>query len=164
MAQRNGQRGNRSNRGRRSGGPGGPSGPPRVVVEDRKPRSPVSLPAQSTVGELADILEMTNVDTIKALMRLGVMATVNETVEFEIAAKVAASFEIGVLKPKDREESSAAVKVGVDDEMTDDNSITRPIGKTIGAHKSQIRGVIEGSVGQQIQYATANIGGQNCLQ
>ena len=102
MAQRNGQRGNRSNRGRRSSGPGGPGGPPRVVVEDRTPRSPVALPAQSTVGELAEILEMTNVDTIKALMRLGIMATVNETIEFEIAAKVAASFEIGVLKPKDR--------------------------------------------------------------
>ena len=81
MAQRNGQRGNRSNRGRRSSGSGGPGGPPRVVVEDHAPRSPVSLPSQSTVGELADILEMTNVDTIKALMRLGVMATVNETIE-----------------------------------------------------------------------------------
>ncbi|MBT4942516.1 MAG: translation initiation factor IF-2 [Chloroflexi bacterium] len=134
MAQRNGQRGNRSNRGRRSSGSGGPGGPPRVVVEDHAPRSPVSLPSQSTVGELADILEMTNVDTIKALMRLGVMATVNETIEFEIAAKVAASFEIGVLKPKDREESAAAVKVGVDEEMTDDNSVTRPPVITVLGH------------------------------
>jgi translation initiation factor IF-2 len=77
---------------------------------------------------------MTNVDTIKALMRLGVMATVNETVEFEVAAKVAASFEIGVLKPKDREESAAAVKVGMDEEMTDDNSVTRPPVITVLGH------------------------------
>jgi translation initiation factor IF-2 len=77
---------------------------------------------------------MSNVDTIKALMRLGVMATVNESVEFEIAAQVAASFEIGVLKPKEREESAAAIKVGVDDNLTDDNSITRPPVITVLGH------------------------------
>lgn len=136
MAQRRGQRGGprgRGNRRNRSDGPGGPGGQ-RAVVEDKAPRSPVALPAQATVGELAEILEMTNVDTIKALMRLGVMATVNEIVEFEVAAKVAASFEIGVLKPKDREESAAAVKVGMDEEMTDDNSVTRPPVITVLGH------------------------------
>jgi len=135
MAQRRGQRGpqGRSNRRRGSDGPGGPGGQ-RAVVEDRTPRAPVALPAQITVGELADILQMSNVDTIKALMRLGVMATVNETVEFEVAAKVAASFDIGVLKPKDREESSASVKVGMDEEMTDDNSVTRPPVITVLGH------------------------------
>jgi translation initiation factor IF-2 len=135
MAQRRGQRSfkGRSKRRNRTDGPGGAGGQ-RVVVEDKTPRSPVALPAQATVGELAEILEMTNVDTIKALMRLGVMATVNETVEFEIAAKVAASFEIGVLKPKDREESAAATKVGVDDEMTDENSVIRPPVITVLGH------------------------------
>ena len=54
-----------------------------------------------------------NVDVIKSLMRLGVMATVNEIVEFDVAAKVAASFEIGVLKPKDKEDSLAAKKTGI---------------------------------------------------
>ncbi|NQW19685.1 MAG: hypothetical protein HQ477_03015, partial [Chloroflexi bacterium] len=84
MAQRSGQRSfkGRSNRKNRSDRPGGFTGP-RSVVEDKTPRSPVALPAQSTVGELALILEMSNVDTIKALMRIGVMATVKETVEFE---------------------------------------------------------------------------------
>ena len=135
MAQRRGQRSfkGRSNKRKRSDGPGGP-GEQRVVVEDKTPRSPVALPAQATVGELAEILEMSNVDTIKALMRLGVMATVNETVEFEIAAKVAASFEIGVLKPKDREDSTAATKVGVDEDMTDENSVTRPPVITVLGH------------------------------
>jgi len=135
MAQRRGQRSFKGRSGRRGrpDGPGGPGGQ-RVEVVDKTPRSPVALPAQTTVGELAEILEMSNVDTIKALMRLGVMATVNETVEFEVAAKVAASFEIGVLKPKDREESAAAVKVGVDAEMTDENSITRPPVITVLGH------------------------------
>ncbi len=136
MAQRRGQqsfRGRPKRRKRTPDGPGGPSGA-RVVVEDTTPRSPVELPAQTTVGELAEILEMSNVDTIKALMRLGVMATINETVEFEVAAKVAASFNIGVLKPKDREESTAAIKVGVDEEMTDENSVARPPVVTVLGH------------------------------
>ena len=108
MAQRRGQRSFRGRSKRRDRAPGDGGGTPRAVAEDSLPRSPVELPATSTVGELADILEMSNVDTIKALMRLGIMATVNETVEFDVAARVAASFEIGVLKPKDREESAAS--------------------------------------------------------
>ncbi len=136
MAQRRGQRnfrGGSKKRNRPSDGPGG-NGGPRTVVEEKVPRSPVQLPPETTVGELAEILEMTNVDTIKALIRLGVMATVNETIEFGIAAKVAASFEIGVLKPKEREDSAAAVKVGVDDDLTEDNSITRPPVITVLGH------------------------------
>jgi translation initiation factor IF-2 len=136
MAQRRGQRnfrGGSKKRNRPSDGPGG-NGGPRTVVEEKVPRSPVQLPPETTVGELAEILEMTNVDTIKALIRLGVMATVNETIEFGIAAKVAASFEIGVLKPKEREVSAAAVKVGVDDDLTEDNSITRPPVITVLGH------------------------------
>ena len=135
MAQRRGQRSfrGRSNRRNRAPGDSGGGGP-RLAVEPKTPRSPVQLPATSTVGELAEILEMSNVDTIKALMRLGVMATVNETVEFDVAAKVAASFEIGVLKPKDREESAAAIKVGIDDDLTDENSSTRPPIVTVLGH------------------------------
>ena len=135
MAQRRGQRSfkGRSNKRNRPDIPDGPGGA-RVVIEDKTPRLPVELPPEVSVGELADILEMSNVDTIKALMRLGVMATVNETIEFEIAAKVAASFEIGVLKPKEREESAAAVKVGVDEDMTDENSVTRPPVITVLGH------------------------------
>jgi len=136
MAQRRGQRnfrGGSRKRNRSSDGPGG-NGESRTVVEEKTPRSPVQLPPETTVGELAEILEMSNVDTIKALMRLGIMATVNETIEFGIAAKVAASFEIGVLKPKDREESAAAVKVGVDEDLTEDNSVTRPPVITVLGH------------------------------
>ncbi|MEK9675202.1 MAG: translation initiation factor IF-2, partial [Chloroflexota bacterium] len=121
-----GKRGNRP-------APGGASSA-RTAVEERVPKSPVELPAQTTVGELAEILEVSNVDTIKSLMRIGVMATVNETIEFDVAAKVAASFGIGVLKPKDREESSASVQVGVDEDLTDDNAQTRPPVITVLGH------------------------------
>ena len=87
-----------------------------------------------TVGELSEILRRSNVDIIKALMRTGVMATVNEVVDFETAARVAASFRVPVLKPKDREESTAGVQVGVDEELTAENAQTRPPVITVLGH------------------------------
>lgn len=108
-------------------------GPSPVAVEEG-PSGPVELPATLTVGELSDILQKSHVDTIKALMRSGVMATVNETIEFDVAARVAALFEIPVLKPRDREESAAAQRVGVDENATEENTSARPPIITVLGH------------------------------
>ena len=83
---------------------------------------------------MSSILHRSNVDTIKSLMRTGVMATVNEVVDFETAARVAASFKVPVLKPKDREESTAGNQVGVDEELTAENAQTRPPIITVLGH------------------------------
>ena len=45
-------------------------------------KSPVSLPLIITVGDLAETLSESQVDVIKALMKLGVMASVNQEVDF----------------------------------------------------------------------------------
>jgi translation initiation factor IF-2 len=52
-------------------------------------REPVTLPAVLTVGELADKLETTGVEVIKELMKLGLMATINQQVDYATAARVA---------------------------------------------------------------------------
>ena len=122
-------------RGRRRQGPSDSDqrGSSNVAVQEA-PAGPVELPAIMTVGELADILHKTNVDTIKALMRNGVMATVNEVIEFDIAARVAAVFEIPVLKPRERAESAASQRVGVDEGMNAENSVPRPPIITVLGH------------------------------
>ncbi len=121
-------------RGRRRQGPSDSDqrGAAAVAVEEG-PSGPVEIPATLTVGQLAEILHKSNVDTIKGLMRNGIFATVNEMVEFDVAARVAALFEIPVLKPRDREESAAAQRVGVDEQATEENTEPRaPIITVLG--------------------------------
>ncbi len=51
--------------------------------------SPVEIPRTLTVRELADLLERTPVNVIKAWMTNGIMADVNKTIDFDTAAVVA---------------------------------------------------------------------------
>ena len=68
-------------------------------------------------------------------MRLGVMATVNEVVEFDTAAKVAASFNVPVLKPREREESTASARSALQEtERGDKEAKPRPPIITVLGH------------------------------
>jgi len=49
----------------------------------------VALPRVSTVHDLADRLQVSPVEVIKGLLRRGIMATINQTLEYETAAAVA---------------------------------------------------------------------------
>ena len=50
----------------------------------------VTIPPAVVVNDLADLLDVTPVDVIKELMKNGVMATINQVVDFDTAAVVAA--------------------------------------------------------------------------
>ncbi|MCL2140709.1 MAG: translation initiation factor IF-2 N-terminal domain-containing protein, partial [Dehalococcoidia bacterium] len=49
----------------------------------------LELPRSMTVRDMAGFLKATPVDVIKQLMRQGLMANINQVVDYEVAAKVA---------------------------------------------------------------------------
>ncbi len=52
----------------------------------------VEIPAALTVKQLAELLQVSYVDAIKRLMRRGVMANVNQVLEYSVAATVATDY------------------------------------------------------------------------
>jgi translation initiation factor IF-2 len=52
-------------------------------------RHPLALPPVLTVAELADQLHTTGIEIIKELMKIGVMANINQQIDFETAHRVA---------------------------------------------------------------------------
>ena len=53
------------------------------------PSHPVEIPANISVRQLADLLQTSEIDIIKQLMRNGVMANINQVVNYELAAAIA---------------------------------------------------------------------------
>ena len=72
-------------------------------------REPVTLPGVLTLGELAEKLETTGVEVIKELMKLGMMATINQQIDYNTAARVAQA-----LGWETNEEASALAGEGED--------------------------------------------------
>ncbi len=64
---------------------------PKPKVEDNKPKVPknVSLPAFIKVRDFAELLQLPVTDVIRTLIKNGVMATINEEVDFETATIIA---------------------------------------------------------------------------
>ncbi len=67
-------------------------------------------------------------------MRQGIMAGINQTIDFDTAARVASGLEIPVRKPKTRSESTAGVRVGIDEQMTEATAKPRPPVVTVMGH------------------------------
>lgn len=69
--------------------------PGEVKVSERSttPKAPVvDIPASLSVKELADLLHISPIEVIKQLMRNGIMANVNQVVNYEVAAMVATGY------------------------------------------------------------------------
>ncbi|HEY0493316.1 MAG TPA: translation initiation factor IF-2 [Candidatus Dormibacteraeota bacterium] len=70
--------------------PGGPAADAKTKVSEGK----VELPPTLSVKELAEYLNVKTVDIIKELMRNGIMANMNQQIDFETAAIVADTFGV----------------------------------------------------------------------
>jgi translation initiation factor IF-2 len=128
---RSGFAGRPRGRGRRRARPGASA-----AVEERQiPTEPIEIPAVLTVGELAEKIGTGPVDTIKLLMRRGLMMTVNDPVDFANAAAVAGSIGVKVLRPQEEEESIAGDAVGVEEAVEEDpDAVLRPPVITVLGH------------------------------
>ena len=116
-----------------------PVAPPVVVGANGRP--PVVLPKTIVVGELANVLEVRKVDVIQKLVGMGVMASINMTIDFDTATLVAT--ELGfetkaeeVAAPVDESADADAIP-GKIELWTDDDPAkmkTRPPVVTILGH------------------------------
>ncbi|MBO2518921.1 translation initiation factor IF-2 [Limnochorda sp.] len=60
----------------------------------------IVLPEKITVAELAEMLAIPAVALIKSLMKAGIMAAINQSIDFETAAQVAKSLGVAVERPQ----------------------------------------------------------------
>jgi translation initiation factor IF-2 len=79
-----------------------PAPEPAAPVEEEETFEVVQLPENMQVRELAETLRCTPNDVIKELMALGIMATINQSLDFDVASKVAdrRGFEVEAAKPE----------------------------------------------------------------
>ncbi|MFS8531142.1 MAG: translation initiation factor IF-2 [Sphaerobacter thermophilus] len=96
---------------------------------------PVVLGSVVTVGELADAIGVSPIDVIKTLMARGIMASINQQVDFETAASVAEEFGIDVEEhvPEVVQQADQDIETRRD-EGDDPGAVPRPPVVTIMGH------------------------------
>lgn len=95
----------------------------RIEAQRKKQQITIEVPDEITVGELASLLRMTATEVIKKLMVLGVMATVNEVIDYDTAEIVAT--ELGA-KVKHQVVVTIEEQI-IEEEIEDDeNAVERP--------------------------------------
>ena len=70
---------------------------------------PLAIPSSITLGDLAEVMNVSNVELIKEFIRRGYMLTVNEVVEHEVAASVSPSFGYQAIEIKDDKPASLVI-------------------------------------------------------
>jgi len=86
-------------------------------LDDKKPGlkkglPQVELPPSITVRQLADILKVEPIKVIKQLMRKGIMANVNQSIDFDTASITAADFGYNAKSAKERRASPSRKEKG----------------------------------------------------
>ena len=70
----------------------GPKEPEKPIKKEKKEVLEVLVPDSITVGELSERLKKPSTEVIKKLMMLGIMASVNETLDFDTASLIVEDF------------------------------------------------------------------------
>jgi translation initiation factor IF-2 len=133
---RAGRTGGRRGRGRSKGGRA--SSARTVTLRRTAPvvREPVTLPQVLTVAELADKLETSGIDVIKELMKLDLMANLNQQIDYDTAAKVATAlgWETNPQVSEIIQQAASDFESRRAEAETDPNAVPRPPVVTIMGH------------------------------
>ncbi len=94
-----------------------------MTTKTRRPAlKEIVLPPTLTVKHLADLMKVSPIDVIKHLMRNGVMAAINQVIDFDLAATVTPAFG---LRAKSAESSTGSVTEALEkSEKVDDGNLT----------------------------------------
>jgi translation initiation factor IF-2 len=125
--------------GGRGKGKGGRSGARTVALRRNLPpveRTPVALPTALTVAELGERLHATGVEIINELMKLGMMANLNQQIDYNTAHKVATA--LGWETFEEEQEYVQSNVSGYEDRafeaLDDPDAVARPPVVTIMGH------------------------------
>jgi translation initiation factor IF-2 len=99
-------------------------------------RSPIELPPRITVRELAELLDVSPIRVLTELIRSGVMVNVNQQIDYDTAAVVAADlgFETVPQKPPEVELEAEVIATGQKVREYDPEAVPRPPVVTIMGH------------------------------
>ena len=92
------------------------------------PTRPLVLPATMTVQYLAEVLNQSAIDVIKQLMRNGIMANMNQVIDYQVATLVTSAFGVRTSMAPEPETAFARTLTTVEEDSEEDLEVRPPRG------------------------------------